>query len=142
MAGWLGEAGPWRASDGGAAGSAYGWAVGPVNGLPRTSAGGTDLHPWWCQRPRCEFVNPPVLGLVLPRHRGAVERIGDRRPGSGSVMTWLMGRPHHPLLVGINVASAGRGSGGAELRMADVWRLARRLDVLLADAGFAPRMEG
>lgn len=77
------------------------------------------------------------MGLVLPHHKGAVERIGDRRPGVGSVMTWLMGRPHHPLRVGIHVASAERGSGGAELRLADVWRLARRLDALLADAGFA-----
>lgn len=51
-------------------------------------------------------------------------------------MTWLMGRPHHPLKVGIHVASAARGSGGAELRLADAWRLARRLDELLADGGF------
>lgn len=113
-----------------------------MTGTSRPAGTGSELHPPWCVRKRCEFINPPSLGLVLPRHQGAVVPIGNRRPESGAVMTWLMGRPGFPLLVAVHAASRVRGSGGAELPVADAWRLARRLDQLVIDAGFTPPMEG
>ncbi len=103
----------------------------------------SSLHPKWCDRQRCEYVSAPEP-RALPRHRGSVEQIGDRdrHSGTGMVMTWLMGgRLGESDLVGVYAGSRSCGAGKAELRLVDVWRLARRLDTLLAEAGFTPPAE-
>ncbi|MEE6257981.1 hypothetical protein [Plantactinospora sonchi] len=70
-----------------------------------------------------------------------MQLLGDRRVG-GSVAVFLFA-PHAGLpMVGLHAAGRWQGSGGAKLRLVDVWRLARHLDELLNRAGFAPPPEG
>lgn len=92
-------------------------------------------HPVWCVRERCGFVVPPVMGEMLPRHRGMAPPIGDRRVG-GHVVTYLSGADGHAPVVTVFAASPIRGKGSAALPMAEAWRLARRLDELLTQAGY------
>lgn len=63
--------------------------------------------------------------------------LGDRR-GGGSVVVYLFAGQAGPPMLGVHAAGRWRGSGAAVLRLVDVWRLARHLDNLLNQAGFAP----
>jgi hypothetical protein len=94
-------------------------------------------HPDWCLRHRCGFVVPPIMNEMLPRHRGDAVRIGDRSVG-GLVVTYLSASTAQTQapVVAVFATSPTRGAGSAALRLADVWRLARRLDDLLKRAGY------
>jgi hypothetical protein len=87
-------------------------------------------HPRWCVPECCGFVVPPVMGEMLPRHRGTALRIGDRRLG-GHVVSYLSGADGHEPVVAVYASSPLRGAGSAALPLADAWRLARRVDELL-----------
>ncbi|GAA3752656.1 hypothetical protein GCM10022225_41520 [Plantactinospora mayteni] len=78
---------------------------------------------------------------ALRHHKGPVRLLGDRR-GGGAVAVYLFaGQAGLPML-GVHAAGRFRGSGGAVLRLAEVWRLSRHLDDLLRQAGFKPPPQG
>jgi hypothetical protein len=86
-------------------------------------------------------VVPPIMNEMLPRHRGDAVRIGDRSVG-GLVVTYLSASTGQAPVVGVFATSPTRGAGSAALRLADVWRLARRLDDLLKRAGYDGEGDG
>lgn len=84
---------------------------------------------------------PAQVEQPLRRHKGPIRTLGDRR-GGGSVVVYLFaGQAGLPML-GIHAAGRWRGSGGAVLRLPEVWQLARHLDDLLRQAGFTPPQGG
>jgi hypothetical protein len=98
---------------------------------------GAAEHPSWCVKERCGYLVPPVMSHMLPRHRGAALRLGHPR-AAGLVVAYLIGTHGLPPVVGLHAAAPVWGSGTAELRLPDAWRLARHLDVLLTQAAFVP----
>lgn len=130
-----------------------GWPVAyPGSGVPGSWWWGVEVmggrrrlpevtHPAWCVPQRCEFVVPPQMDHALRHHKGPVRILGDRRVG-GSVAVYLFAPHTGTPLVGLYAAGRWQGSGGAKLRLVDVWRLARHLDELLNRAGFVPPLEG
>ncbi|WP_159079363.1 hypothetical protein ACN28C_04950 [Plantactinospora sp. WMMC1484] len=80
---------------------------------------------------------PPQTQHPLRHHKGPVRSFGDRRGGGNVVVYLFAGQAGQPM-IGLHAVGRWRGSGGAVLRLAEVWRLARHLDELLHQAGFTP----
>ncbi len=91
----------------------------------------------WCDRRRCGYLVPPIMSHMPRRHVGSSARLGTVC-GAGLVIVHLVASHGQPPLIGLHAAGISRIAGTVELPLPDAWQLARRLDHLLADAGYTP----
>lgn len=90
-------------------------------------------HPDWCDPARCGHLVPPLMAHMARRHRGEMQRVGDKR-ALGLVVTYLIGGVDQVPLVAVHAASRA-GSGWAELSLSQAVELVEHLSTLLAQAG-------
>ncbi|MEH1017662.1 hypothetical protein V6U90_31885 [Micromonospora sp. CPCC 206060] len=75
------------------------------------------------------------MPYLARRHLGDWERIGDPR-GTGFIVVYLIAADPRLPAIAFNTGSRARGKGGAELSLPNAARLARRINDLLAQAGY------
>jgi hypothetical protein len=110
--------------------------VDPVTRRSRPDLGAVE-HPAWCVKERCGYLVPPLLSHMPRRHRGAALRLGHARE-SGLVIAYLAATHGLPPVFGLHAAAPLWGTGTAELRLPDAWRLTRHLDELMTEVGYHP----
>ncbi|MEU8186725.1 hypothetical protein [Micromonospora carbonacea] len=97
-------------------------------------------HPGWCDPARCGHLVPPVMAHMARRHRGEVQRVGDKR-ALGLVVTYLISGVDHVPLVAVHAASRV-GNVWAELPVPQAAQLVEHLSALLDQAGYEGTADG
>lgn len=109
--------------------------------MRRTSKpAGATRHPDWCDPARCGHLVPPVMAHMARRHRGEMQRVGDKRP-LGLVVTYLISGVDHVPLVAVHAASRA-GNGWAELSVPQAAQLVEYLAALLDQASYEGTADG
>jgi hypothetical protein len=91
------------------------------------------VHPDWCDPARCGHLVPPLMAHMARRHRGTIQRVGDKR-ASGLVATYLISGVDQVPLVTVHAASRA-GAVWAELTLPQTAQLVGHLSDLLVRAG-------
>jgi hypothetical protein len=94
---------------------------------------GVVRHPDWCTPERCGYLVPPLMPHMARRHRGPMQRVGDKRAG-GLVVTYLIGADALGPMVEVHVGCRA-GNAWAELSLPQAAELVEQLRGLLDQVG-------
>lgn len=114
------------------------WTVATVS--RPTKATDKVTHPGWCDPARCGHLVPPVMAHMARRHRGEMQRVGDKR-ALGLVVTYLISGVDQVPLVAVHAASRV-GNVWAELSLSQAAQFVEHLAALLDQAGYEGAADG